>query len=70
VPAAAPRYCAHPRRLRPDIVHTHGFRSDVVDGSVARSEGAAVVSTCHGFIDTDLRGANLPMASEADRQAV
>ncbi|HEY0304233.1 MAG TPA: glycosyltransferase, partial [Longimicrobiales bacterium] len=24
------------RGLRPDVVHTHGFRSDVVDGGVAR----------------------------------
>ena len=43
-------------RYQPDIVHTHGFRSDVVDGSVARSKGIAVVSTCHGFIDSDWRG--------------
>jgi gamma-polyglutamate biosynthesis protein CapA len=44
------------QQYRPDIVHTHGFRSDVVDGAVARAEGIAVVSTCHGFIDSDLRG--------------
>jgi gamma-polyglutamate biosynthesis protein CapA len=43
-------------RYQPDIVHTHGFRSDVVDGSVARGEGIAVVSTCHGFIDSHWRG--------------
>ena len=41
---------------RPDIVHTHGSRPDVVDGGVARGEGIGVVSTCHGFIDSTARG--------------
>lgn len=44
------------RRDRPDIVHTHGFRPDVVDGGVARREGIPIVSTCHGFIDSTTRG--------------
>jgi poly-gamma-glutamate synthesis protein (capsule biosynthesis protein) len=44
------------REQRPDVVHTHGFRCDVIDGAVAREEGIAVVSTCHGFIQSDLRG--------------
>ena len=44
------------RQHRPDVVHTHGFRSDVVDGVVARAEGIAIVSTCHGFIDSHWRG--------------
>lgn len=44
------------RQHRPDVVHTHGFRSDVVDGPVARAEGIAIVSTCHGFIDSHRRG--------------
>jgi glycosyltransferase involved in cell wall biosynthesis len=39
-----------------DVVHTHGYRPDVVDGSVARGMGIATVSTCHGFIDAGLRG--------------
>lgn len=33
----------------PDIVHTHGYRPDVVDAGVARSLGRATVSTVHGF---------------------
>ena len=37
------------RRHRPDIVHTHGYRPDVVDAGVARSLGRATVSTVHGF---------------------
>jgi glycosyltransferase involved in cell wall biosynthesis len=44
------------RQHRPDVVHTHGFRSDVVDGPVASAEGIAIVSTCHGFIDSHWRG--------------
>lgn len=43
-------------RHLPDVVHTHGFRPDVVDGAVARSKGIATVSTCHGFIDAGRRG--------------
>src|SRR5512147_2642796 len=31
--------------LRPDVVHTHGLRSDAVDGPVARRLGIATVST-------------------------
>ena len=45
------------REQQPHIVHTHGFRPDVIDGGVARSEGIAVVSTCHGFVDFGARGA-------------
>lgn len=36
--------------LRPDIVHTHGYRSDVVAGSVAHRLGIATVTTVHGFV--------------------
>jgi glycosyltransferase involved in cell wall biosynthesis len=34
---------------RPDVVHTHGYHPDVLLGGVARSLGAPVVSTTHGF---------------------
>ena len=34
---------------RPDVVHTHGHRSDVLHVGPARARGAAVVSTEHGF---------------------
>lgn len=37
-------------RLRPDVVHTHGFRPDVLAGWTARRSGIAVVSTAHGFV--------------------
>lgn len=51
-----PRSYMHERRLirelcigfRPDVVHTHGCRSDVLDAGVARSLGVATVTTVHG----------------------
>lgn len=36
-------------RWRPDIVHTHGYRADVVDSGVARATGIPTVTTVHGF---------------------
>jgi glycosyltransferase involved in cell wall biosynthesis len=35
--------------FRPDVVHTHGFRPDVVDGAAARRLGVPTVSTVHGL---------------------
>ncbi len=37
------------RTLHPDVVHTHGYRADVVDAGVARRLGIPVVTTIHGF---------------------
>src|SRR3977135_252682 len=37
------------RRLRPDVVHTHGYRPDVLHASVVRRLGLPVVTTVHGF---------------------
>ena len=37
------------RELRPDVVHTHGYRPDVLDAGVARRLGIPVVTTVHGF---------------------
>lgn len=37
------------RRLRPRVLHTHGYRADVIDQPVARAFGVPVVSTVHGF---------------------
>lgn len=46
------RLCAS---LDPDVVHTHGYRSDVIDGGVARSLGIPTVSTVHGFTGGGVR---------------
>ena len=37
------------RQTRPDVVHTHGYRPDVVDARVARQLGIPVVTTLHGY---------------------
>src|SRR5213592_4457880 len=37
------------RNVRPDVVHTHGYRPDVVDAGVARRQGLPTVTTVHGF---------------------
>ncbi len=38
---------------RPALVHTHGYRSDVLAGGVARRHGIPTVSTVHGFTGGD-----------------
>jgi glycosyltransferase involved in cell wall biosynthesis len=45
--------CQH---YRPDVLHTHGYRCDVVDGGVGRAAGIPIISTCHGFIESNWRG--------------
>ena len=37
------------RRHSPDVVHTHGFRADVLDAAVARRLGVPTITTVHGF---------------------
>ncbi|MDQ6828450.1 MAG: glycosyltransferase, partial [Gemmatimonadota bacterium] len=37
------------RELKPDVVHTHGYRPDIIDGPVARRAGIPTVTTVHGF---------------------
>jgi glycosyltransferase involved in cell wall biosynthesis len=37
------------RRRSPTVVHTHGYRADVVAAHAARRAGVPVVSTAHGF---------------------
>src|SRR5438046_1338393 len=41
------------RRLRPTVVHAHGYRPDVLDAGVARRAGVPVVTTVHGFTGGD-----------------
>lgn len=42
-------------RFRPDVLHTHGFRPDVVDAGVARRLGIPRVTTLHGTTGESLR---------------
>jgi glycosyltransferase involved in cell wall biosynthesis len=42
-------------RLKPSIVHTHGYHADVIGGAVARAKGIPTVSTVHGFTQGVLR---------------
>lgn len=42
-------------RLHPRLVHTHGYRADVIAGSAARLAGVPTVSTVHGFTGGGLR---------------
>lgn len=42
--------------LRANVLHTHGFRPDVVLGDVARRMGTAHIMTLHGFIGASPRG--------------
>jgi glycosyltransferase involved in cell wall biosynthesis len=37
------------RRHDPTVVHTHGFRPDVLDATVARYLGVPTITTVHGF---------------------
>ena len=48
--------CELLNRYDADVVHTHGYRTDFIDGSFARRAGYPVVSTAHGFIKTTVRG--------------
>jgi glycosyltransferase involved in cell wall biosynthesis len=40
-------------RLSPDVVHTHGYRADLLAGTAARHAGAPTVTTLHGFVGGD-----------------
>lgn len=40
-------------KLRPDVLHTHGYRPDVLLAGVARGLGLPHVSTVHGFTGGD-----------------
>jgi glycosyltransferase involved in cell wall biosynthesis len=40
-------------RHRPSVVHTHGYRADVLDAGVARRQRIPTVTTVHGFAAGD-----------------
>lgn len=37
------------RSMSPHVVHSHGYRPDVIDGPVIRTMGVATVATVHGY---------------------
>ena len=41
------------RRVRPDIIHTHGYHADVLDAGVGRRLGIPTATTVHGFTGGD-----------------
>jgi glycosyltransferase involved in cell wall biosynthesis len=43
------------RRVGPAVVHTHGYRADVLDAPGARRDGFPTVTTAHGFAGGDLK---------------
>lgn len=43
------------RSLAPDVVHTHGYREDIIAGAAARALGIPTVSTVHGFTGGDFK---------------
>jgi len=43
------------RAYRPDIVHCHGTRANVVDGMLVRQLGLPAVATAHGFAGGDIK---------------
>lgn len=45
----------HARTLAADVVHSHGYRADVVDATAAHGAGFATVCTLHGFTGGGLR---------------
>ena len=42
-------------RTAPDVVHTHGYRADVVHAVAARQVGVPLVTTLHGFTGGGIR---------------
>ena len=43
------------RKVEADLLHTHGYRADVLDAPAARRCGIPCVSTVHGFAGGDLK---------------
>jgi len=60
--AAIRTLCA---QLRPSVVHSHGYRPDVVDAGVARSLGIPTVTTVHGFTGGTMRNRMYEWIQEA-----
>lgn len=42
-------------KLAPSVLHTHGYRPDVIDAPLARKMGIPIVSTAHGYLAGGLK---------------
>ncbi len=70
----ARNYLGELRRVRgllraraPDVLHTHGYRSDLLHGWSARQMGIATVTTLHGF---SMRGGRSSLFERIQRRVV
>jgi len=43
------------KKCKFDLIHTHGYRADVLGIFLSKLLGVPVISTCHGFISNDLQ---------------
>lgn len=43
------------QKAEPQVLHTHGYKADIYGYLAARSSDIALVSTCHGWLDNDLK---------------
>jgi len=41
------------RKHKFDLIHSHGYRADVIGGLLAKLTGLPLISMCHGFISND-----------------
>lgn len=55
IPRVAYRLYAYLKNGTFDLVHTHGYFADICGQFAARLAGIDGISTCHGFIDADLK---------------
>jgi len=46
---------ARSKEGRFDLIHSHGYRADLIGLAVSKRFGLPIISTCHGFISTDWR---------------
>jgi glycosyltransferase involved in cell wall biosynthesis len=52
------------KREKFDLIHTHGYRADVIGVILCKLTGLPIISTCHGFISNDR---NLKIYNTLDR---
>ena len=55
------------KKYKFDLIHTHGYRANVLGVILSKVMGLPVVSTCHGFISNNM---NLALYNKLDRLAL